>query len=182
MQTTADLLAVRVCFTFEPAFFYPLTANSKKFCLVHKDLITTYLLMIRDHFCFGVCAVAVKGSRVPTTILCIQSDINCRKTALQRFAEAVSKWANMPAAQLAPLLALTSLSANYSLSVGNKPEHLIFLLWKMDHSPFPDFLWVDGIILNVVLYFKPFCFKAFLIWSSSRKSQMPGTVHVIGRG
>lgn len=171
-----------MCFTLEPAFFYTLTANSKKFCLVHKDLITTYLLMTWDHFCSGVCAVAVKGLRVPVTILCIQSDINCRKAALQRFAEAVSKWANMPEAQLAPLLALTSLSANYSLSVGSKTEHLILLLWKMGHCPFPDFLWVDCIILNVVLYFKAFCFKAFLIRSSSRKTQMPSTVHVIGRG
>lgn len=182
MQATADLLAVHVCFAFEPAFFYTLTANSKKFCLVHKDSIMTYLLMTQDHFCSGVCALAVKGSQVPLTILCIQSDKNCRKTALQRFAEAVSKWSNMPAAQLAPLLALTSLPANYSLSIGNKLEHLILLLWKMDHSPFSDFLWVDDIILNVVLYFKPFCFKVFLIWSNSRKIQMPNTVHVIGRG
>lgn len=107
--------------------------------VLYTDSITTYLLMTWDHFCSVPCAVAVKGSRVPITILCIQSDINCRKTALQRFAEAISKWANMPATQLAPLLALTSLSANYSLSFGNKPEHLILLLWKMDHSPFPVF-------------------------------------------
>lgn len=47
--------------------------------------------MTRDHFCSAVCALAVKGSRVPTTILCIQSDKNHRRIALQRFAEAVSK-------------------------------------------------------------------------------------------
>lgn len=161
MQATADLLAVHVCFTFEPAFFCTFTANSKKFCLIHKDSITTYLLMTQDHFCSGVCAVAVQGSQVPITILCIQSDKNCRKTALQRFAEAVSKWVNMPAGQLALLIALTSLPTDYSLSAGNKPEHLTLLLWKMDYSPFPDFLWVDGMILNVVSYFKAFCFKAF---------------------
>lgn len=79
LQAAADLLAVHVCFTFEPAFFYTLTANSKKFCLVHKDLVTTYLLMTQDHFCSVLCAVAVKGSRVPITILCIQSDIELQK-------------------------------------------------------------------------------------------------------
>lgn len=91
MQATADLLAVRVRFTFELAFFYTLTAISKKFCLVHKDSITTYLLVTQDHFCSVLCTVAVEGSRVPITILCTQSDINCRRTALQGFAEAVSK-------------------------------------------------------------------------------------------
>lgn len=85
-QATVDVLAALVCFTFEPAFFYTLTANSKKFCLVPKDYVTTYLLMTQDRFCSVLWAVTVKGSRVPITILCIQSD-SCRKTALQRFAE-----------------------------------------------------------------------------------------------
>jgi len=79
MQAAADLLADRVCFTFERAFFYTLTANSKKFCLVHKDSITTYLLMTQNHFCSVLCAMAVKGSRVPITILCIQSDRELQK-------------------------------------------------------------------------------------------------------
>lgn len=143
MQATADLLAVDVCFTFELAFFYTLCTRQNFLEFAVKDSITTYLLITWDHFCSGVCVVAVQRSQVPITILCIQSYNNCRKTALQRFAEAVFKRANMPAAQLAPLLALTSLPVNYSLSVGSKPEHLTLLLWKVDHSPFPDFLWVD---------------------------------------
>lgn len=109
MQAAADLLAAPVCSTSEPAFFYTLTANSKKFCLVHKDLKATYLLMTWERFCSVLCAVAAEGSRGPTTILCIQSDINGRKAALQRFAEAVCNPADMPGAQLAPLPALTSL-------------------------------------------------------------------------
>lgn len=55
MQAAADLLAARVCSTSEPAFFYTLTANSKKFCLVHKDLKATYLLMTWEHFCSLCC-------------------------------------------------------------------------------------------------------------------------------